>query len=59
MNSEVVKLLRDTANNFAQLADALEQEHEQTKTRIDYIEMQVCDARGTLKEAANLILSRL
>lgn len=59
MNSEVIKLLRDTANNFAKLAEALEQEQKHTKSRIDYIESTVCETKSTLQEAANLILRRL
>ena len=59
MNSEVIKLLRDTANNFAQLAEALEQEQKNTNKRIDYIEKTACDTNGTLREVAQLILNRL
>lgn len=59
MNSEVIKLLRDTANNFAQLAEALEQEQKNTHSRIDFIERTMCETKVTLQEAANLILKRL
>ena len=59
MDSEVIKLLRDTANNFAKLAEALEQEQKNTRSRIDCLEKSVCDTRSTLKEAANLVLRQL
>ena len=59
MNSEIIKLLRDTANNFAQLAEALEQEQNNIHSRINYIERTMSDTKVTLQEAANLILRRL
>jgi hypothetical protein len=59
MNSEVIKLLRDTANNFAQLAEALEQEQKNTSKRIDYLEMTVHETKNTMRAAADLILRQL
>lgn len=59
MNSDVVKLLRDTAANFAQLAEALEQEQDRVNSRLDFIEQTSCETKQTLKEAANLILNKL
>lgn len=59
MDSEVIKLLRDTANNFVRLAEALEQEQKNTNNRIDYIEKTVCDTKSALQEAASLLLRQL
>ena len=59
MYSEISNLLRETANNFVQLAEALEAEQERTQSRIDYIERTTCETKSTLQEAANLILRRL
>ena len=59
MNSEVIKLLRDTANNFALLAEALEQEQKNTNNRIDYIEKTAGDTKSVLQEVASLLLSQL
>ena len=56
MNDEIVRLLRDTANNFAALADAFEQEHKNTNARMEYLEHAVCDTKDTLKCAAEMIL---
>ena len=59
MYSDISNLLRETANNFVQLAEALEAEQKCTQSRIDYIERTACETKSTLQEAANLILSRL
>ena len=59
MISDVVKLLRDTAANFMQLAEALEQEQKTVNARLDFIEHTTCDTKQAIKEAANLILNKL
>ena len=59
MISDVVNLLRDTATNFAQLAEALEQESKTVNARLDFIEQATCDTKQAIKEAANLILNKL
>jgi hypothetical protein len=58
-NSDIIKLLRDTADNFAQLANAFEQEQNRVDSRIVYLENTVCETRQTIKDAASLILTKL
>ena len=58
-NSDLIKLLRDTANNFALLADAFEQEQERVESRIDCLDKTACETKQTMKEAARHILDRL
>ena len=60
MNDEIIRLLKDTANNFAALADAFETYHaneqKRINTRMDFIERTACDTKDALKAAAELIL---
>jgi hypothetical protein len=59
MNSEIINLLKNTASNFAQLAEAFEQEQKAINARFDHAERDACETRQALKEAANMILSKL
>jgi hypothetical protein len=59
MNSDITKLLRETANTLAALADAFDQELNNTNYRLNKIECDVDDTKQTLKDAASMIMSRL
>ena len=59
MNSDIINLLKETAANFAELAAAFEEEQKTTNARLDFIERTSCETKQTLKEVADLILSRL
>jgi hypothetical protein len=59
LNSEIIKLLRDAANNFAQLAEAFEQEQKVTNSRMDCIEGVARETRQAVSDAAQLLLSKL
>ena len=59
MGSDIIKLLRDTANNFSQLAEALEQEQKTVNSRLDCIECNASETKQIIKEAASLLLNRL
>ena len=54
----VSDICRELANNFAQLAEELEEQQNFNKAKMECIEHQVEQNRAALKDAANVILSR-
>ena len=59
MNSEVIKLLRETSANFAMLADAFEEEQRAVRARLDHMEHSEYETRQALRDLAHGILNRL
>lgn len=59
MNSDIIKLLRETSSNFALLAAAFEEEQKRVSARLDHIECTEHETRQVLKDMAHEILSRL
>ena len=59
MNSDIIKLLRETSSNFALLAAAFEEEQKRVSARLDHIECTEYETRQVLKDMAHEILNRL
>ena len=59
MNSEITAALRNIAAGFDALALALENQQKATEDRLECVEHVAFDSRQTMKEVANLILTRL
>lgn len=59
MDNDVVKLLQNAANVFAQLACTIEGEYKRLNDRIDHLENTTEKNKETLKTIAQTILNNL
>lgn len=59
MNEEVVKSIRNIANNFATLADELEKNDTIINDRISTVECGIADTKQILADVAHMILGGL
>ena len=59
MDFKVSEILRQISSDFVILAEEVDKWQETTNRRLDYIESETETNRSALKEAANVILSKL
>lgn len=57
--SNLSDLLRQVANNFAELADELDKQNTQTNARLNMLEVTSSTSNQAIKDAAILLLNNL